>query len=475
MNPSQNSPKRLVLAAAVSGGLVAGSLAAYAALPSAPRDAAVKAAPAAGTVLTGKDALGDWSTDAPGVRRHIRVEDLPPPGETRSVDNGPSMAPRPEGAMPKAPAGFTVSLYSSQMQNPRKIVTAPNGDVFVAESGPGRVRVLRGMGTDGKAQAVETFATNLHQPFGIAFYPSGKNPKYVYIGNTDSVVRFPYKNGDMKASAAEEMVVDTIPGGGRLRGGGHWTRDLAFSRDNKTMFVSVGSKSNNDDPDESPAEKGRADILSFTPDGKDGKIFAYGIRNAVGIAVHPQTGQLWMSVNERDTLGDHLVNDYISHVEPGGFYGWPYFYLGGHPDPRHVGKHPELKNKVIVPDVLVQSHSASLALTFYTGSAFPSDYKNDVFAAEHGSWNRSVRTGYKVVHVPLNKGKANGEYEDFLTGFVVDNGHVWGRPVGVTVANDGALLVSDDGSNSIWRVAYTGGKKAAVGVPATATAKASLR
>ena len=165
-----------------------------------------------------------------------------------------------------------------------------------------------------------------------------------------------------------------------------------------------------------------------------------------------------MSVNERDTLGNNLVNDYISHVEPGGFYGWPYFYLGSHLDPRHVGKHPELKDKVIVPDVLLQSHSASLAMTFYTGSSFPSDYKNDAFAAEHGSWNRAERTGYKVVRVPLNKGKANGVYEDFLTGFVVDKDHVWGRPVGVTVASDGALLVSDDGSNSIWRVAYTGGK-----------------
>ncbi len=462
---SKNNPKRLGLAALVSGGVIAGSLAAYAALPNAPgnKQLTTVANRAPGTVLTGEDARGDWSTDAPGVRRKITVKDLPPPGETKSVDNGPKIAPRPEGAMPKAPAGFAVSLYSSNVQNPRKIVTAPNGDIFIAESGPGRVKVLRGMGADGKAQTTEVFAQNLRQPFGIAFYPANdKNPKYVYVGNTDSVVRFPYKNGDLKASVAEpEMVVDTIPGGGRLRGGGHWTRDVAFSRDNKTMYVSVGSRSNNDDPDEQPAEKGRADILSFTPEGKDGKVFAYGIRNAVGIATNPVTGQLWMSVNERDTLGDHLVNDYISHVEPGGFYGWPYFYLGSNPDPRHVGKHPELKNKVIVPDVLVQSHSASLAMTFYTGSTFPGEYKNDIFAAEHGSWNRARRTGYKVVRVPLQKGKASGVYEDFLTGFVIDNNNVWGRPVGVTTANDGALLVSDDGSNNIWRVAYTGAVKTA--------------
>ena len=451
---------KIWLSAAALGGVAAASLAACAALPF--DETTAKSGPAeTGKVLMGKDALGDWSTDAPGVRRKITVESIPPPGATKSVDNGPKGAPRPDGAWPKAPEGFTVTQYATNLNNPRKIVTAPNGDIFIAESGPGRIRVLRGMGADNKAQTNEVYAENLRQPFGIAFYPSGKNPKYVYIGNTDSIVRFPYKNGDLKAEGEPEMIVDTIPGGGRLRGGGHWTRDVTFSRDNKTMFVSVGSRSNNDDPDEQPAEKGRADILSFSPDGKNGKIYAYGIRNAVGIATNPVTGQLWMSVNERDTLGNNLVNDYISHVEPGGFYGWPYFYLGSHPDPRHVGKHPELKDKVIVPDVLLQSHSASLALTFYTGSAFPSEYKNDVFAAEHGSWNRAERTGYKVVRVPLNKGKASGIYEDFLTGFVVDADHVWGRPVGVTVAQNGDLLVSDDGSNSIWRVSYTGGKNTA--------------
>ena len=221
------------------------------------------------------------------------------------------------------------------------------------------------------------------------------------------------------------------------------------------MYVSVGSRSNVDDD---ATEKRRAAILAFDPDGKNERTFASGIRNPVGLAIHPRTGQLWTSVNERDGLGDHLVPDYITHVEEGGFYGWPWYYLGSNEDPRHTGKHPELKDKVIVPDVLVQSHSASLDLTFYDGSQFPEEYRLDAFAAEHGSWNRARRTGYKVIRVPMKDGKATGEYEDFLVGFVTSEGNVWGRPVGVTVAADGSLLVTDDGSGTIWRVAYTGKK-----------------
>ena len=214
------------------------------------------------------------------------------------------------------------------------------------------------------------------------------------------------------------------------------------------MLVAVGSRSNVNDDER---ENRRADILSFDPEGKDEKIYAWGIRNPVGLAIHPQTGQVWASVNERDALGDHLVPDYVTHVEPGGFYGWPWYYIGGHQDPRHKGKHPELKDKVIVPDVLLQSHSASLCMTFYTGSQFPDEYRHDAFAAEHGSWNRARRTGYKVVRVPMKDGKATGEYVDFLVGFITKDGQVWGRPVGVTVAKDGSLLVSDDGSGTVWR------------------------
>jgi glucose/arabinose dehydrogenase len=405
-------------------------------------------------LLTGRDALGDWTTDAPGVRRRITIEDLAKPFETPSAMNNPRVAARPPGAMPRAPKGFEVSEFAAGLRNPRKAVTAPNGDIVVADSMPGRIKILRDADGDGKAELTADFATGLSRPFGIAFYPAGPNPTHMYIGNTDSVVRFPYHTGDTKASGPAEKLIDNIPTGReQVGGGGHWTRDLEFSKDGKTLFVSVGSRSNNDDD---KRETRRADILAFDVDGRNERIYASGIRNAVGLAIHPQTGQLWASVNERDALGDHLVPDYVTHVEEGGFYGWPWYYIGAHEDPRYKGKHSELKDKVIVPDVLVQSHSASLCMTFYTGSQFPEAYRLDGFAAEHGSWNRARRTGYKVIRIPMKDGKATGEYEDFLVGFVTPEGNVWGRPVGVTVAKDGALLVTDDGSGIIWRVAYTG-------------------
>jgi glucose/arabinose dehydrogenase len=301
---------------------------------------------------------------------------------------------------------------------------------------------------------MEVYATGLAQPFGLAFYPLGPNPAYLYVANTNSVVRFPYHNGDLQAAGKPETVVAKIPGGGRLRGGGHWTRDLAFSSDGARLFISVGSHSNVDDTDNNPAEFHRADILVAKPDGSGLEVYAWGIRNAVGIAIHPQTGQLWASVNERDNLGDNLVPDYITHIEAGGFYGWPWFYMGAHWDPRHQGKHPELQSKVLTPDVLLQPHNASLEMTFYEGTEFPAEYRGDIFAAEHGSWNKATRTGYEVIRVPLEKGRATGEYEDFLTGFVTPSGDVWGRPVGVTVAQDGSLIVTDDGSNTVWRVRW---------------------
>ena len=405
-------------------------------------------------VLTGQAAAtGDWTTDAPGLRRFIKPADLPPPYNTKSVDNGPRLVPRPDGAMPQVPAGFKVEEYASGLKNPRLLRTAPNGDVFVVESGPGRIRVLRAKDGAGKGETNEIYVENLKQPFGIAFYPNGDNPKYLYVANTDSVWRFPYKNGDLRASGKEEVIVDNLPGGGRLRGGGHWTRDIAFSKDGKKMYVSVGSVSN---VQENPNvdETRRADILEFNPDGTNERIFASGIRNPVGIAIHPTTGELWTSVNERDGLGDDLVPDYITRVKDGGFYGFPWYYIGGNQDPRHKGARPELKDKVIVPDVLLQSHSASLQMTFYTGSQFPKEFSNDAFAAEHGSWNRERRTGYKVIRVPQKNGVPTGEYEDFMTGFVTADGNVWGRPVGVTTAKDGSMLVTDDGSNTVWRVSY---------------------
>ena len=394
----------------------------------------------------------DFRFEEPGTTRKITVQDLPQPYATHSANNGPDLVARPANAWPKSLPGFRVQQYATGLDNPRLLQTAPNGDIFLAESSSGKIRVFRGMSGDGKPEQTSVFATGLSRPYGIAFYPPGNNPQWVYVGNTNAVIRFPYQNGDLKARGSAQHIVD-LP-----HSEGHWTRDVRFTADGKKMLVAVGSASNVDDPDTTPDEKNRADILEFNPDGSGMQIYAYGIRNAGGgLAIHPKSGELWCSVNERDGLGDNLVPDYITHVQEGGFYGWPWWYMGSHQDPRHQGKHPELKDKAIVPDVLLQPHNASLEITFYQGTQFPAEYQGDIFASEHGSWNRSVRTGYEVIRIPMHQSDhASGEYEDFLTGFVVDNGHVWGRPVGITVAPDGSLLVSDDGSNSIWRISYAG-------------------
>ena len=394
----------------------------------------------------------DFRYEKPGTTRKITVKDLPAPYATQSSDNGPKLVARPKNVWPVALPGFKVDLYASDLDNPRTLRTAPNGDIFLAESDPGRIRVFRGLTSDGKPEQSAIFVSGLKRPYGLAFYPPGPDPQCLYVGSEREVVRFAYHNGDLKASGAPEHIAD-LPGPG-----GHWTRAIAFSQDGKKLFVAVGSGSNIDDPDTTPREKNRADILWCDPANCKLSVYAYGIRNAGGgIAIDPQTGELWCSVNERDGLGDNLVPDYITHVQEGGFYGWPWWYMGGHQDPRHQGTHPELKEKVIVPDVLLQPHNASLEFTFYEGQQFPAEYKGDIFASEHGSWNKSVRVGYEVIRVPLHQsGDASGEYEDFLTGFVLPDGNVWGRPVGITVAPDGSLLVSDDGSNSIWRVSYSG-------------------
>jgi len=392
----------------------------------------------------------DYRAEAPGTSRKIGAADLPQPYATRAARNSARIVPRPAAAWPKAPAGFKVDLYSTAVPMPRALRTAPNGDVFVAASNRGEVHVLRGPGADGKPEQSAVFARGLHQPFGLAFYPPGASPQWLYVGSHDSIDRFAYQNGDLEARGEPEHIAD-------LPGGGHSTRDIRFSPDGKSMYVAVGSASNVDDPDTTPGEKHRANILALNPDGSGLRVFASGIRNPVGLAVQPETGALWCSVNERDDLGDNLVPDYITRVQDGGFYGWPWWYIGAHQDPRHEGKRRDLKDKVIVPDVLIQPHSASLQLTFYDGGQFPAPYRGDIFAAEHGSWNKAQRAGYEVIRVPLHQaGKAGGEYEDFITGFVLDNGDVWGRPVGVAVAKDGSLLVSDDASSSIWRVSYAG-------------------
>ncbi len=406
-------------------------------------------------LVTGQAAFHGFDGQKPGLVRKITVADLPQPYATEGVSNSPHVVPRPADAWPKAPEGFKVELFADQLSGPREIRRAPNGDLFVAETDAGKLEIYRGITKDGKPEQTSTFVTGLKDDFGIAFYPPGNNPQWVYVGNTNSVVRFPYHNGDLQATGASQTIIPSLPTGG------HSTRDLAFTPDGSKMFVSVGSGSNVDDPDTHPREFHRADILEYTPEGKFVKVYAWGIRNPVGIAINPLTGQLWCSVNERDMLGDNLVPDYITSVKEDGFYGWPWFYMGNHQDPRLQGKHPELASKVTVPDVLLQPHNASLEMTFYEGKQFPKAYWGDVFAGEHGSWNKANRAGYEVIRVPLVNGHAKGEYEDFITGFVTADGQVWGRPVGVAVAPDGSLMVTDDGSKSIWRVSYTGGSQRA--------------
>ena len=403
------------------------------------------------TAAAPKPPFTDFRYEKPGTVRKITVNDLPQPFATKSAENGAEVVPRPENAWPVTLPGFKVELFASGLDNPRLMRTAPNGDIFLAEMHAGQIRIFRGVTSDGKAEQSAIFATGLHNPYGIAFYPPGPNPEWVYIGSETELARFPYHNGDLKASGPPQHVAD-------LPGDGHDTRAVNFSPDGKKLFVGVGSASNVDDPDTHPEEKNRADILWCDPSNCQLQVYASGIRNAGGaIEINPKTGELWCSVNERDALGDNLVPDYITHVQEGGFYGWPWWYLGPHQDPRHAGKHPELKDKAIVPDVLLQAHNASLQFTFYQGDKFPAEYKGDIFASEHGSWNKAVRVGYEVIRIPLHgTGHATGEYEDFVTGFVTPNGDVWGRPVGMTEAPDGSLLVSDDGSNSIWRISYTG-------------------
>ena len=415
------------------------------------------------------------------VQPQPQADKLPAP--VAATPKRGSMVPKPEGLMPAVPPGFTVSVYA-ELQAPRMMVYAPNGDLFVSSPTTHTITVLRDANNDGVFEAREVFVQGaarpagtpgpaatpgreplpaivganapacvpppppaprgpgvISAPFGLAFHDG-----YLYVGNTASLVRIKYTKGDLKAQGEPEKLAD-------LPAGGHSTRNVLFNRAGTKLYVTVGSGSNNDAGEDCR----RAAISEYNPDGTGWRVYASGIRNPVGLAWQPGTDILWTAMNERDNLGDDLVPDFATSVKDGGFYGWPYSYIGKHYDPRYEGAFPELVNRAIVPDVLFPSHSAALGIAFYTGAQFPAKYRNGAFVALHGSWNRSRAAGYKVSFIPMVKGKP-GPIEDFLTGFVAKDGAEggpithWGRPVGVTVAPDGSLLVSDDGGNKIWKI-----------------------
>ena len=358
-----------------------------------------------------------------------------------SVYNWPVVVPPPANFRPRVPAGFKASIFASGFEQPRWLTVAPNGDVFVADSGAGQVIVLRSSPSPALA-AREVFADHLNLPFGIAFHDD-----YAYVANSDQVVRFRFDPKTSRRLSDAEPILD-LPGGGYHQ---HWTRSLAFSPDGSKLFVSVGSRSNvgiESDPR-------RAAVLVVDPDRRNVRVYASGLRNAVGIAFDPSSGELWADVNERDDLGDDVPSDYFTRVVAGGFYGWPYAYLGQHVDNR-VSSRPDMVAKSIMPDLLLGAHVAPLQFAFYDKTQFPAPYRDGAFIAEHGSWNRRIRSGYQVVFVPFHNGIPTGPPTPFFSGFVPDPAgkQVYGRVVGVAVASDGSLLVSDDGQKQIWRVSY---------------------
>jgi glucose/arabinose dehydrogenase len=415
----------------------------------------------------------NWRLDAPGQLHQIRAGALPAPYATRSSNNHPSVVSMPAGAKLSLPPGFHIESFATGLEGPRKMLLAPNGDIFVTEIRGGRVSVIHPAADGRRAARIDVFARDLRQPFGLAFFPNAQDPQWLYVAETNRVVRYPYHVGDVTPRGNAQVVIAQLPSGS-----GHSTRDVAFSSDGKRMFVSVGSASNVAEsmPKKTPAEiaaweaqhglgtawdseSNRAVVLDFdAASPAQATVYAAGIRNCVGLTVQPQNDALWCTTNERDGLGDDLVPDYSTRITRGQFYGWPWYYLGSTEDPRLKGERPDLAGKVSVPDVLYQSHSASLSMTFYAvsggNSAFPAVYVGDAFVAFHGSWNRSLRTGYKLVRVRMKNGEPTGDYEDFVTGFVVDDAHVWGRPVATLELGDGSLLMSEDGNNAVFRISY---------------------
>jgi hypothetical protein len=415
----------------------------------------------------------DWQDDAPGRLHYIDAGALPAPFATPAAANPPTLVARPAHAKLSLPAGFHIEVFASKLHGPRKMLPAANGDVLVSEFASGQISILHPSRDGRRAARSDVYVDGLRQPFGLAFYPNAQQAQWLYVAETNRVIRYAYRTGDLKPRATAEVVVAQLPSGG-----GHSTRDIAFSADGARLFVSVGSGSNvaENMPKKSPdelqtwrdehavgaawdQEQDRAAVLVRAVNSDAPlTVYATGLRNCVSLTVQPGTGDLWCTVNERDLLGDNLVPDYSTRVREGGFYGWPWYYLGAHEDPRLKGDRPDLIDKVTVPDVLYQAHSAALNLTFYLASsgkfAFPAQYVGDGFAVFHGSWNRSTRTGHKIVRVRMKHGVPTGEYEDFLTGFVVDDAHAWARPVATAELADGSLLLSDDGANLIYRISY---------------------
>jgi glucose/arabinose dehydrogenase len=395
----------------------------------------------------------------------LAQQQLPPPFATPWFRKSTRVVEMPEGRQLTVPQGFTVDVFADKLQFPRFMALAPNGDILVSEPfrGAGRITILRDADHDGVAETRETFASGLNRPFGLAFWKH-----FLYVGNNDSVVRFAYETGQTAAAGPPERIVDLPPSDAALdqdtadrlhidlnqtRGYNHWTRNVIFNASGTKMYVTVGS-STNATPEE---DSRRAAVNEYNPDGSGHRVFAAGLRNPVGLAYYPGTSTLWTAVNERDHLGDDLVPDYITSLRPGGFYGWPYSYIGRHVDPTVKTPRPYLVGKAIVPDVLLASHAAALGLIFYTGSQFPAEYRGSAFVALHGSINRSKLTGYSVVRIPFRDGKPSGPPEDFLTGFVArddEEKEAWGRPVGLLQLPDGSILLSDDAGNRIWRVCY---------------------
>jgi glucose/arabinose dehydrogenase len=401
--------------------------------------------------LTGSGAFTDYTKQQPQVCRKITVADLPAPNTNASVTNYSTQVARAAGQMPIVPPGFKVTLYASGFVNPRYLLALPNGDLLVSEPAGGKIDVLRGVDANGAVVTQSTYASGLTSPYGMALYPSAAQPQSLYVANTSTLVRFPYALGDTTASAAATTLATDIPNSGN-----HTTRALVFTQEaTPRLLISVGSASNYTNTDTDTNEYHRADVLAYSVDGVFQSIYASGLRNPVGLVLDA-SGRPWTSVNERDGLGDDVPSDYVTHVQEGGFYGWPWYYNGANPEPRLPNAHPELATQTIVGDTLLQAHFAPLQINFYTGTQFPTPYRGDLFVASHGSWNKAVRGGYEVVRVRMANGNATGEFEDFMTGFVNPDGTVWGRPAGVAVGADGALYVADDASNTVWRVVYTG-------------------